>query len=419
MFVLELKVKAKKTQYQAIDGAIRTTQFIRNKCVRYWMDNQGVNKYALNKLCKQLATEFSWAKELNSMARQSGAERAWSAISRFYDNCKKGVKGKKGYPKFQKNNRSVEYKTCGWKLDLNTRKHITFTDKKGIGRVKLVGTRDLHFYHPDEIKRVRLVHRADGYYCQFLINTKVKEQLEPTKKTIGLDVGLESFYTDSNGHKEPNPRYEREGEQRLKQLQRRFYKKQKGSNNRRKARQKLGKAHLTISRQRKEHALELARCVVLSNDFIAYENLKVSNMVKNHCLAKSISDVGWYQFRVWLEYFAQKFGKVAVAVSPQYTSQECSNCGRIVKKSLSTRTHACECGTKLDRDENAAINILREGLRTVGRTGTASSYISPSGGEREGETLVERTASTSVVSEQLEQADSSFELSSKVRSKNP
>ncbi|QDZ38878.1 transposase [Euhalothece natronophila Z-M001] len=399
MFVLEFKVKAKKAQTQAIDEAIRTTQFIRNKCIRYWMDNQGVNKYALNKLCKQLAEEFSWAKELNSMARQSAAERAWSSISRFYDNCKKGINGKKGYPQFQKNNRSVEYKTSGWKLDLNTRKHITFTDKKGIGRVKLVGTRDLHFYHPDEIKRVRLLRRADGYYCQFLINTEVKEQLEPTKRTIGLDVGLESFYTDSDGHKEPNPRFFREGEQKLKRLQRRLSKKQKGSSNRRKARQKLGKAHLRISRQRKEHALRLARCVVKSNDFIAYENLKVSNMVKNHCLAKSISDVGWYQFRVWLEYFAQKFGKVAVAVPPHYTSQECSNCGRIVKKSLSTRTHACQCGTKLDRDENAAINILREGLRTVGRTGTA--------GFEPDSKLVERPASTSVVSEQLGQADSS------------
>ena len=410
MFVLEFKVKAKKTQYRAIDEAIRTTQFIRNKCIRYWMDNQGVNKYALNKLCKQLAEDFSWAKELNSMARQSGAERAWSAISRFYDNCKKGVKGKKGYPQFQKNNRSVEYKTCGWKLDLNTRKHITFTDKKGIGRVKLIGTRDLHFYHPEEIKRVRLVRRADGYYCQLLINIEVKEQLEPTKKTIGLDVGLDSFYTDSDGHKELNPRFFREGEQKLKQLQRRLSRKQKGSSNRRKARQKLGKAHLRISRQRQEHAKRLARCVVLSNDFIAYENLKVSNLVKNHCLAKSISDVGWYQFRVWLEYFAQKFGKVAVAVPPQYTSQECSSCGRIVKKSLSTRTHACECGANLDRDENAAINILREGLRTLGRSETA--------GFEPDSTLGERTASTPVVSEQLEQADSSCEPNLQVRTKN-
>jgi putative transposase len=93
-------------------------------------------------------------------------------------------------------------------------------------------------------------------------------------------------------------------------------------------------------------------------------------MVKNHCLAKSISDAGWYQFRVWLEYFGQVFGRVTVAVSPAYTSQECSSCGTVVKKSLSTRTHSCRCGCELDRDHNAAINILNKGLGTVGHTGT-------------------------------------------------
>ncbi len=96
--------------------------------------------------------------ELNSTARQAAAERAWAAISRFYDNCKKGIKGKKGYPKFQKNNRSVEYKQSGWKLS-EDRKKITFTDKKGIGTLKLKGTRDLNFYPIDQIKRVRLVRR--------------------------------------------------------------------------------------------------------------------------------------------------------------------------------------------------------------------------------------------------------------------
>jgi len=405
MFVIEYKVKASKTQYTAIDEAIRTTQFVRNKCVRHWMDNQGVNKYDLSKLCKQLGNEFDFAKKLNSQARQVASERAWSAIHRFYQNCKAGIKGKKGYPQFQKNNRSVEYKATGWKLDPNTKKHITFTDKNHIGRVKLIGSRDIYFYSPDQIKRVRLVRRADGYYCQFLINIEVKERLEPTKKTIGLDVGLESFYTDSDGHKEPNPRFFREGEQKLKQLQRCLSRKQKGSSNRRKARQKLAKAYLRISRQRSEHAKRLARCVVRSNDLIAYENLKVSNMVKNHCLAKSISDVGWYQFRVWLEYFAEKFGKVAVAVPPQYTSQECSSCGRIVKKSLSTRTHACECGARLDRDENAAINILREGLRTSGHGETA--------GFKPESTLGERPASTPSDSSRnclAEQADSSADL---------
>jgi len=370
MLVIEYKVKATKSQYSSIDEAIRTVQFVRNKCVRYWMDNKGVGKYDLSKLCKQLADEFDFAKKLNSQARQASSERAWSTINRFYKNCKAGIKGSSGYPKFQKNNRSVEYKTTGWKLDPNTKKHIIFTDKNNIGRLKLIGSRDIYFYSPDQIKRVRLVRRADGYYCQFCIDVDVKKEHKPTERIIGLDVGLTDFYTDSKGHKESNPRFFRKGEQELKRHQRLVSRKQKGSNNRGKARQKLAKKHLKISRQRREHAKRLARCVAQSNDLIAYEDLQVRNLVRNHNLAKSISDVGWYQFRVWLEYFATKFGKVTVAVPPQYTSQECSNCGRIVKKALSTRTHTCKCGCQLDRDENAAINILNKGLSTTGHVGT-------------------------------------------------
>ena len=98
MFVIEYKVKAKPRQFQAIDEAIRTGQFVRNKALRYWMDNKGVNKYDLNKYCRLLAKEYSFANNLNSTARQSSAERAWSAISRFFDNCKKKIPGKRGFP---------------------------------------------------------------------------------------------------------------------------------------------------------------------------------------------------------------------------------------------------------------------------------------------------------------------------------
>ena len=136
MIIYEFKIKGKDEQYRAIDEAIRTSQFIQNKCLRYWMDNKGVTKYDLNKYCAILASEFSFAVELNSMARQAAAERSWSAIARFYDNCKKKVKGRKGFPKFKKNCRSVEYKTSGWKLSEN-RKAIIFSDKKGIGILKL------------------------------------------------------------------------------------------------------------------------------------------------------------------------------------------------------------------------------------------------------------------------------------------
>jgi putative transposase len=369
MLVLEFKVRAKKQQYRAIDEAIRTAQFIQNKCLKFWMDNRGVGRYDLNKYCRTLAQEYKFAEELNSQARQSSAERAWSAIARFYDNCKRQVKGKKGYPKFKKNCRSVEYKQTGWKLDLETRKAITFTDKKGIGRLRLVGSYDLHYYQPEQIKRVRLVRRADGYYGQFLLSVTVEIKSEPTNNTTGLDVGLSAFYTDEKGRKVDNPKFLRKGEKKIKRLQRRLSRKKKGSSNRKKARQRLAKAHLKISRQRKNFVVREALYVIRSSDAIAYEDLRIKNLVKNHCLAKAIHDSAWYQFRIWLEYFGKKYGKITIAVPPQYTSQNCSECGQTVKKSLSTRTHVCSCGCTLDRDENAARNILRIGLSTPGHCG--------------------------------------------------
>ncbi len=370
MLVFEFKAYGKSQQFIAIEEAIRTVQFIRNKCIRLWMDNPQTNKYDLSKYSAVLAKEFSFASKLNAMSRQASAERAWASIARFFDNCKQQISGKKGFPSFQKNNRSVEYKTQSWKL-ADDRKSITFTDKTGIGRLKLKGTRDLNFYPPDQIKRVRLIKRFDGYYVQFCIQVDRVETIKPTHQTIGLDVGLESFYTDSLGNKVENPRFYRTGEKKIKRSQRLVARKVKGSSNRRKARVKLARIHLKISRQRRDHAVKLARCVITSNDVVVYENLRIENLVKNHCLAKSINDAGWYQFRVWLEYFGRVFGRITIPVSPAYTSQKCSNCGTVVKKSLSTRTHICQCGCKLDRDHNAGINILVSGLGKAGQALTS------------------------------------------------
>ncbi len=374
MLVLEMKIYGKQAQYDAMDQAIQTAQFIRNKALRYWMDNQGVGKYQLSSYCKVLAAEFPFANELNSMARQSSADRAWAAISRFYGNCKKKVAGKKGFPKFKKHSRSVEYKTTGWKLS-EDRKYITFTDKKNIGKVKLKGTRNLHWYDHKQFKRVRIVRRADGYYCQFLVDVDTRQKLEPSYSETGLDVGLNHFYTDDKGTQIEKPRFYRQGEKALNRCNRRQSKKYaKGakpqSKNYHKARKRYAIKHLKISRQRKDHAVKLARCVITSNDVVAYEDLRIANMVKNYNLAKSITDAGWYQFRVWLEYFGYKFGKITIAVPPQYTSVNCSECGAKVTKTLSTRTHKCKCGCILDRDENAARNILSIGLSTVGHTGS-------------------------------------------------
>ncbi|MBN3949414.1 MAG: IS200/IS605 family element transposase accessory protein TnpB [Nostoc sp. NMS7] len=374
MLVFEAKLKGSNEQYEKLDEAIRTARFVRNSCLRYWMDNKGIGKYELSAYCAVLAKDFPFANNLNSMARQASAERAWSAITRFYDNCKKNV-AKKGFPRFKKHQThgSVEYKTTGYKLS-EDRQTITFSDGFKAGSFRLWGTRDLHFYQLNQIKRVRVVRRADGYYAQFLLDVERIEKREPTHKTIGLDVGLSHFYTDSDGQTIENPRHLRKSEKSLKRLGRKLSKTKKGSKNRVKRRNRLGRKHLKVSRQRKDFAVKLARCVIQSNDLVAYEDLMVRNMVKNRKLSKSISDAAWSAFRDWLEYFGKVFGVATVAVPPHYTSQNCSNCGEVVKKSLSTRTHKCHhCGFVLDRDWNAARNILELGLRTVGHTGTLNA----------------------------------------------
>lgn len=366
MIVLEAKLSGTDDQYRTLNEMIRTSQFIQNCCIRYWIDNKGVGQYDLSKLCAQLAKEYEWANKLNSMARQAAAERAWAAIKRFYDNCKKKKPGKKGFPKFKKNCRSVEYKTSGWKLS-SDRTGLTFTDKFEAGTFHLVGTRDLNFYHLEQIKRVRVVRRADGYYAQFCVDIERNEEHEWTGRVVGIDVGLEFFYTDSDGNTVENPRFLRKSEKALKRAQRRVSKRRKGSKNRKKAINKMARKHLKVSRQRRDFAVKAALALVRSADLIVYEDLQVRNMVKNHYLAKSINDVSWSLFLNWVEYFGKIHGIVVVAVPPQYTSQDCSGCGHRQKKTLSTRTHQCvKCGLKLHRDHNSAIEIKKKGLKILG-----------------------------------------------------
>lgn len=304
MIVLEAKLKGTTEQYGRLNEAIRTAQFVRNSCIRYWIDNKGVGKNELSKLCATLSKEFEWATKLNSMARQASAERAWQSIARFYDNCKKKKPGKKGFPRFKKNTRSVEYKTSGWKLSDN-RRSITFTDGFVAGTFEMWGTRDLNFYQISQIKRIRVVRRADGYYAQFCVDLNREIKHEYTGKIVGIDLGLEFFYTDTEGKTVANPRRLRKYELRLKRTQKRVSSKKKGGKNRRKAINKMARQHLKVSRQRKDFAVKTAGALVASHDLIAYENLQVRNMVKNQKIAKSISDASWSMFVDWVEYYAK------------------------------------------------------------------------------------------------------------------
>ena len=386
MFVYEFKVKPKPQQISAIEEAIRTYQFVRNKVLRYWMDNpsqvqSGVGKTEMFRYNTLLRKEFKFVEDLNSHACQTAVERVLKAVNRFYANCNNKVPGKKGYPKFKKNTRSLEYKFSGWKLS-DDRKYITFTDKKEIGTFKLIGSRDLNFYQLNQIKRVRIVRRADGYYVQFSVELDPRDTVQPltpSQKAVGIDVGIKYFLADSTGNIEHNPRFYRKGERQLNRLNRNKSKKYKRgkpqSQNYHKARIRYARKHLKVSRQREEFVKFVALRLIQSNDLVAYEDLNVKGMVRNRHLAKSITDAGWSLFRRWLDYFGYKYGKLTIAVASHNTSQNCSNCGEKVQKSLSTRTHICNhCGYTKDRDINAAINILQRGLSTVGHTESIKAW---------------------------------------------
>jgi putative transposase len=392
MLILEYKLRANQKQRAAIDEAIRTVQFIRNKCVRLWMDTRGIGDNDLQVYCAQLAHEYPFAARLNSQARQTSADRAWLSIARFYKHCREKKPGKKGYPRFQHDNRSVEYKATGWKLEADG-KRLTFTDEHGIGTVRLISKKGtIETYPVNQIKRVRLVKRADGYYVQFAVKADRQIDHQPTGSQVGIDVGLKSFYTDSDGSTVANPRYLRKAETKLKRLHRRVSRKVKRSKNRKKAIRRLAQGYLRVQRRRKDFAAKAASALVKSSDLIAYEDLKIANLVKNHHLAKSISDASWGLFLFWVRYYGQMHGIPIVAVSPRYTTQDCSGCGFQVKKTLSMRTHICpHCGLVLDRDWNAALNILLAAKAALHRTaGQAGTGLSQEGQNASGQTATTR-----------------------------
>jgi putative transposase len=207
------------------------------------------------------------------------------------------------------------------------------------------------------------------------------QPLPPTGQETGIDLGIEAFATVSNGTRIFHPGWYRNAERALKTAQRRVSRRKKGSNRRRKAINLLAKAHQSVRRQRQDFHHKTALSLVRENDAIYHEAVQPANMVKNHHLAKSISDAGWGAFLTILTDKAACAGRRIVGVNPAYTSQTCSGCGVVVQKGLSVRWHSCpDCGTSLHRDHNAAKNIERLGQSRRGGAGVPASENRESGG---------------------------------------
>lgn len=391
MLSYEFKLYGASAQFRGIDEAIQTTQFVRNKCLQVWLDEYkkpaseraSFGLLSFGYMCKDIAASFDFARKLNAMARQAAAERCARAVMEFYKRCKlkkAGLLGnrKVGYPRFQHDCRSVEYKTGGWKLAADCQR-VKFTDGHGIGWMKLVGGRYMAPDMFDKIKRLRVVRKADGYYAQFCVDVNDVEHCEPTGRSIGLDLGVTNTVTDSLGVHTSLPSSLARQHRKLRKQQRQLSRKKKGSRNRTKARRKLARTHLKITRQRQDFATKFARDVTRSNDLIVMEDLQVQNMSasakgtadapgkrvsQKAGLNRSILNANWGRIRTTISRYCTKFGRRLLLVPPQYTSQRCSSCGYVHADNRKTQAEfQCgKCGLRLHADHNAALNILALGL---------------------------------------------------------
>jgi putative transposase len=297
--------------------------------------------------------------DVHSQVLQDVLTRLDRAFQAFFRRVEQGEKP--GYPRFQGANRytSFTYKQFGNGATLEDGGLVLAK----IGRIAIKWSRPL----AGTVKTVTITHEADGWYCCFSCAEVPAQPLLPTGRETGIDVGLKVFLVTADGDVVENPRHYRTAERALKKAQRRVSRRKKGSTRRRKAVALLARKHQKVKRQRRDFHHKAALALVRHYDVIYLEDLRVDNLVRNARLAKSISDAGWAQFRSILEGKAECAGRRVVAVPPAYTSQDCSGCGERVEKSLSVRTHVCpSCGLILDRDENAARNILSAGQAVQG-----------------------------------------------------
>lgn len=299
----------------------------------------------------ELRASDGWFRKTNHSSCQATLRRLDKAFQRFFERVKRGEKP--GHPRFKGRDRfdSVEFPAYGDGIKLIDGKLRV----QHVGAIKV----KLHRHVKGRIKTVTLKREADKWHVVFSC------EVEPTKATtrstpeVGIDVGLESFLTDSNGVHEPNPRYLKAELPALRVAQRAVSRKKKGGKNRKKAARTVRVIHARVKNQRREHHYHVADNLVRRFGFIGAERLAVKNMVKSRSLARAISDAGWSQFLGILKHKANKAGASVVEVDPRGTSQECNGCGKDVPKPLKERWHSCpSCGLSIHRDHNAALNIL-------------------------------------------------------------
>ena len=329
----------------------------------YKQTGENINLGKQGKSLTQLRSESDDWQSIPVDILQDALRRLDKAYQAFYRRAQRGEKP--GFPRFKGEGRyrSISFAHVSKRLIRQIGGRLARISVPKLGLIKIRYHRPL----PEgRIKGFSINRKASGWYIAITI--EVNDPIEKIPKTaIGIDVGLSAFYTTSQGEKVEPPKFFRQSEDRLAKAQRRHAKKKKGSYRRRKLKEQIAKIHEHIANQRKDFHFKQVVDLFRKADLIAIEDLAVKNMIRNKKLSKSIADVGWGNFRSKLESKAASAGLHVEAVNPKQTTQECSSCGVIVKKDLSERIHDCpDCGLRLDRDHNAAINILRAALAQRG-----------------------------------------------------
>lgn len=359
-----------KAQVSVLNHTLDLCRKVYNNTLALRRDSWAYNKRAicLFETNKELTGWKRDCPELSlvySQVLQNAQVRVDLAFKAFFQRVKKGGDNF-GYPRFKSYNRydSITYPQNGFNLD--TQNQMIFASK--IGKIRAVVHRPI-----DGTIKTMTIRRShsEKWYVSFSVESEPKIRQHPNAEVTGIDLGLTTFATFANGDKIKNPRFFRSEERELARVQRQLSKADKGSPQRRTRRLIVAKVHDRIANKRKNFIHEESRKLVDRFKLIAFEDLKIKNMQQNSHLSKSIADVSWGMMIQATKNKAEEAGSRVVLVDPHNTTQLCSRCNQIVRKELSDRFHCCPfCGLTMDRDQNAAINIMRLGLQSLGAKAT-------------------------------------------------